>query len=147
MKLSTRSRYGTRLMIELATHYDEKKKPVQLKDIASKQDISEKYLGQIIIPLKSAGLILSERGAHGGYLLAKPPAEITVKDIVICLEGDLSPVECLTTRERCTKANECVSKIVWHKLEDTIIDVLESVTLQDFLNEITNAEQTYNYVI
>lgn len=144
MKLSTRSRYGTRLMLELAIHYGDG--TVQLKDIAKNQAISEKYLGQIIIPLKSSGLVLSERGAKGGYMLAKDPSKITVKDIVLCLEGDLSPVECGKQND-CHYTAKCVTKNVWKKLEEEIEKVLASVRLEDLLDDLNSSGDSYIYVI
>jgi len=85
MKLSTKGRYGVRLMLDLAAHYGER--PVLLKEISQREDISEKYLWHLITPLKSAGLIHATRGAHGGYELAKAPSEITVKDVFEVVEG------------------------------------------------------------
>lgn len=145
MKLSTRSRYGTRLMLDLALHFG--KGPVQLKDIAKSQNISEKYLGQIIIPLKSKGLVQSERGAHGGYYLAYPPDRITVKDIVVCLEGDIAPVECVNDRSNCDITAACVTKNVWAKLTRSIDKVLSSISLESLVNDLRHSNNSYNYVI
>jgi Rrf2 family protein len=93
MKISTRARYGTRLMVALGAHYGQR--PVFLKEIAKAEEISEKYLSQIIMPLKAAGLVNSFRGAHGGYVLSRTPAQISLKDIVGALEGDFNLVGCL----------------------------------------------------
>ena len=98
MKITTRSRYGVRLMLELARNFD--KGQVLLKDIARNEEISEKYLSLIIIPLRTAGLVQSTRGAHGGYSLTRPPEEITLKDIVQVLEGGISLVDCVETHRR-----------------------------------------------
>ena len=131
MRLSTRSRYGTRLMLELALHY--KKGTVFLKDIAREEEISEKYLSHLVIPLKANGLISSSRGAHGGYRLAKSPSHITVKDIVQTLEGDLSPVECVKNPSICRRTSGCVTRDVWEKLDKRISDTLSSITLKDLV--------------
>jgi len=131
LRLSTRSRYGTRLMLELALHY--KKGTVFLKDIAREEEISEKYLSHLVIPLKANGLISSSRGAHGGYRLAKSPSHITVKDIVQTLEGDLSPVECVKNPSICRRTSGCVTRDVWEKLDERISDTLSSITLKDLV--------------
>jgi len=131
LRLSTRSRYGTRLMLELALHYN--KGTVFLKDIAREEEISEKYLSHLVIPLKANGLISSSRGAHGGYRLAKSPSHITVKDIVQTLEGDLSPVECVKNPSICRRTSGCVTRDVWEKLDERISDTLSSITLKDLV--------------
>ncbi len=131
MRLSTRSRYGTRLMLELASHY--KKNSVFLKDIAQKESISEKYLSHLVIPLKASGLVSSSRGAHGGYRLAKSPSLITIKDIVKALEGDLSPVECIKNPSVCDRFSTCVTRDIWDILDKKISETLDSVTLKDLI--------------
>ena len=93
LQMSTRSRYGVRLMVALALRYGDGIS--LLRDVARQEGISEKYLGQIIIPLKAAGLVLSQRGAHGGYSLARPPEDITVRDVVEAIEGSIAPVPCV----------------------------------------------------
>ena len=105
MKLSTRARYGVRLMVALAFNYG--KGPVFLKDIAKGENISEKYLSLIIIPLRRVGLVNSIRGAYGGYILAKDPSQITMKEIVDVLEGDCSLVDCVKNPSTCPGANLC----------------------------------------
>ena len=118
-------------MLELALHY--KKGTVFLKDIAREEEISEKYLSHLVIPLKANGLISSSRGAHGGYRLAKSPSHITVKDIVQTLEGDLSPVECVKNPSICRRTSGCVTRDVWEKLDERISDTLSSITLKDLV--------------
>lgn len=146
MRISTRSRYGTRLMLELALNYN--KSPVFLKDIAKNEDISEKYLSQIIIPLRTAGLVSSIRGAHGGYILAKQPIKVTVKDIVQVLEGDLILIDCLKRSASCKRVNICVTQDVWCKLGKTISDTLEKITLQDLVNQVNaKSQQEVSYSI
>ncbi|HEY9593779.1 MAG TPA: Rrf2 family transcriptional regulator [Spirochaetia bacterium] len=139
LQLSTRGRYGLRLMVALAMNYGNGSS--LLKDVAKKEDISEKYLGQIIIPLKSSGLVVSHRGAHGGYSLARPPQDITVKDVVEAIEGSIAPVPCVdlaagASREECgenpsgcDRATTCVATEVWAKLRDDIIKSLSSFSL------------------
>ena len=101
MKLSTKGRYGARLMLELALEYG--KGPVLLKEVAERQEISEKYLGHLISPLKAAGLINSTRGAHGGYTLAKASKDITLAEVVQAVEGNLSVVECVSSPGVCSR--------------------------------------------
>lgn len=129
MKLSTRTRYGVRLMLELARNKD--KGQIFLKDIAREEEISEKYLSLIIMPLKSAGLVNSTRGAHGGYNLAKEPSEITLKEIVDVLEGDTCLVDCIKNSSACTRSETCASRDLWSIVSDTISRTLTSVTLED----------------
>src|SRR4030065_2254437 len=93
MKISTKIRYGTRAMLELASRYGEG--PIELREIAKRENISPKYLEQVIIPLRTAGLVKSVRGSKGGYSLAKPPSEILLKDVIEVLEGPLDLIECL----------------------------------------------------
>lgn len=132
MKLSTRSRYGIRMMLELAQNYS--KGLVFLKDISKNQDISEKYLGQIIIPLRSAKLVSSSRGAHGGYSLAKKPAAISLFDIVSVLEGSISVVECVADPSVCDRVKKCPTRAIWEKLDKQIHDYLRGITLEDIIN-------------
>ncbi|MGM0368204.1 MAG: RrF2 family transcriptional regulator [Actinomycetota bacterium] len=129
MKLSTRSRYGTRLMLELALNYNNG--PVLLKDISQKQDVSLKYLGQLIIPLKAAGLIGSTRGAHGGYFLAKPPSEIKISKIVTSVEGSLDLVECVSHESVCEKSDDCITRKIWKELSNRCYQFLDSITLSE----------------
>ncbi|MCJ7788977.1 MAG: Rrf2 family transcriptional regulator [Candidatus Atribacteria bacterium] len=132
MRLSTRARYGTRLMLELALNFNQG--TVFLKDIAQKEEISEKYLSHLVISLKASGLISSSRGAHGGYRLAKPPSQITLMEIVQILEGNLSLVECVKNPSICSRVSKCVTRDIWGKLDEKISDVLSSVTLEDLVS-------------
>jgi len=131
MTLSTKGRYGARLMLDLAIHYDDGF--VLLKDIAKRQDISEGYLEHILPHLKAAGLINSLRGARGGYKLAKTPSEISLKEVVQSLEGSLSPVECVNAPSICSRVSFCVTRDIWKKLGENISLTLESVTLKDMV--------------
>ena len=131
MKLSTRSRYGVRFMFELALNHG--KDPILLKNIAKNQEISEKYLSKLIIPLKAGGLVNSKRGAHGGYVLAKEPDKISIKEIVELLEGDISPVDCVKNTSLCKRASVCPVRDVWCKLDGEISETLKSISLEDIV--------------
>jgi Rrf2 family iron-sulfur cluster assembly transcriptional regulator len=131
MKLSTRSRYGTRLMLDLARSYDRRATP--LAQIAKSQKLSVKYLEQLIIPLKASGLIRSVRGARGGYRLAQSPGRITVGQIVEVLEGGLSLVECVENPKVCKLQADCLTRPVWQGVSRLLKDHLSSLTLQDVL--------------
>ena len=133
MKLSTRSRYGVRLMLALAVHGSSG--PMFLKDIARSQDISEKYLSQIIIPLKASGLVYTFRGAHGGYILGKPASGITLRDIIEPLEGDLGLVDCVSNSSVCGRSTDCVTRCIWSELSALITDYLASLTLEDLVKK------------
>lgn len=137
MKISSRGRYGLRAIFELALHHEEGSIPI--KAIAQKQGISENYLEQLIAALRKAGLVKSIRGAQGGYMLAKEPKEITVGEVVRVLEGPFELVECIKTENEdsvCNKADECVTRMIWAKLRDKINEVLDSITLEDMLEDI-----------
>ncbi len=131
MRISTKGRYGARLMLELALQYG--KGYVLLKDIAEREEISEGYLEHLLPLLKAAGLINSSRGAHGGYTLAKAPFKITLKEIVQAVEGSLSPAECVDTPNVCQRARSCVTRDIWKKLGEKISETLVSVTLKDMV--------------
>ena len=127
MKLSTRTRYGVRLMAVLALKYGQA--TVFLKDIAKGENISEKYLSLIIIPLRRVGLVNSIRGAHGGYSLAKDPSQITLKEIVDVLEGDCSLVDCVKNPSTCPRVLICASHDIWAIIGGKISETLSSITL------------------
>ncbi|MBW1982445.1 MAG: Rrf2 family transcriptional regulator [Deltaproteobacteria bacterium] len=131
MKLSTRGRYGTRLMVDLAKHYDNG--PIPLGEIARRQNLSVKYLEQLIIPLKASGLISSVRGARGGYRLALAPAEISVGQVIEVLEGDLSLVDCVKTPELCDRHQECPTRDVWQTMSNVLREKLFALTLENVL--------------
>lgn len=133
MKLSTKTRYGIRALIELAENYGQG--PVQLKMISKDQDISIKYLEQIISLLKSSGIVNSSRGAKGGYFLAKPPNQIKLSECFNCLEGSVTTVECVENQNYCTKTTNCVARDLWAEVEKAIIAVLDSITLQDMVDK------------
>jgi len=127
MKLSTRGRYGVRLMLDLALHYGEG--PILLKDIAERQGISEKYLWQLINPLKTTGLVNSLRGAHGGYVLGKSPEAISLKAILQILEGPLCLVDCVDNPALCDRSLSCISRDIWGEASKSMQQTLEDTTL------------------
>jgi Rrf2 family protein len=127
MKLSTRSRYGVRLMIALAVAGGDKS--VFLKDIAASEDISEKYLSLIVIPLRAAGLLRSIRGARGGYALAREPRDISLRDIVEAVEGETCLVNCVKDPDVCKRVSVCPARDTWTQLSNTIKEAMAAVTL------------------
>ena len=142
MKISTRVRYGVRMMLQLAL--ERERGYVFLKDIAQHEGISEKYLSQIVIPLRAHGLVRSSRGAKGGYMLARAPGAITVQEVVEALNGPLAVVACEREPLSCKRSARCVTRRVWQRVTRGIVDVLGSTTLQDLLNE--HAQLTQNAV-
>ncbi|HIJ51535.1 MAG TPA: Rrf2 family transcriptional regulator [Planctomycetes bacterium] len=132
MKLSTRTRYGIRAILELAENDD--KRPLQLRIIAEHQDISIKYLEQLMAILRSAGFVRSIRGAKGGYMLAKPPNQIKLSDVFDCLEGYVTTVECVEDKKYCERADDCIVRQVWTQVQEAIRNVLLSITVQDLVN-------------
>ena len=133
MKVSTKGRYALRLMLDLALEED---KMVKLKDVAARQEISVKYLEQIISVLQKCGYVKSMRGPGGGYTLAKKPEEYTVGMILRQTEGSLSPVACLDDDiNQCERASYCAALTVWKQLRDAINQVVDNVTLADLIEE------------
>ncbi len=132
MKISTKGRYALRLMIDIAIH--SAAEPVRIKDIAKRQDVSEKYLEQIIAVLNKAGYVKSIRGPKGGYLLTKQPADYTAGMILRLTEGSLAPVSCLEFEENdCPRQDQCATLELWKRLDQAIKDVVDSVTLEDLV--------------
>ncbi len=166
LRLSTRGRYGVRLMVALALGREGAgDRPggsgiSLLREIARREGISVKYLGQIVIPLRAAGLVASHRGAHGGYSLARPPEDITVKDILEAIEGSLAPVpcvdpaagagraECGESGSGCDRVTACVATRVWTRLHEQVVGTLSSFTLRALADEARELDQpAENYVI
>ena len=133
MKLSTRSRYGTRMMLDLAQHYDEG--PVQIRNVSKRENISVKYLEQLIIPLKKANFIKSVRGPKGGHMLAKPPEAITVGEIVRLLEGGINLSSCIENPEICDRTSDCLTRGLWEEATKAMYEKLNSATLSKMINE------------
>ncbi len=132
MKLSTRTRYGMRAMLELALNYG--KGPVQLKYIAHEEEISVKYLEQLMTVLKGAGLVTSVRGFKGGHILARPPVEIKLIECFDCLEGPVMTINCVVNKNACHRSADCVCRELWSEFEQAAKAVLERTTLQDLVD-------------
>ena len=131
MKISTKGRYGIRACLELASRHGEN--AVNISEIAKARGIPEKYLAQLIHILKKAGLVKSTRGARGGYVLSRPPADINVGEVVEALEGPLSPVECVEKPGSCERVPVCATRVLWCQVSDSIKKTLGSVTLEDLV--------------
>lgn len=132
MKISTKGRYGVRFMMDLGAHSDEG--VVTLKDVAHRQGISEKYLWQIVNPLKAAGFIRASLGSRGGYSLARVPSEIALGDILAVLEGDSPLVACVTDPGRCARSNACASRQIWQEVNGKVAAVLQAIKLSDMID-------------
>ena len=144
MRLSTKTLYGTRLMFELAMNYN--KGVMRLADMARNQSLSEKYSEQIISILKGAELVTAQRGAEGGYLLARPAHSINMKEIVETLEGSLSMVDKEDTQGE-NDSSQFINYRVWDRLARRIGDTLTEITLEDLMNEFINRSSELNYEI
>ena len=147
MKISTKGRYGLRIVLDVALNQE--KGPVILRDIAHRQGISEKYLWQVINPLKSAGLVNSVRGARGGYVLARSPHAISIRDIVSILEGPVSLVACVSSPDACQRSPACVVREAWSQIETRLNDAMREITLKDLIQKQKEREasRTPNYMI
>lgn len=145
MKLSTRSRYGLRLLLDLALRQGEG--PVHLSSVAEHENISEKYLGQLVIQLRGAGFIRSDRGKHGGYYLSRSASDITLREIVEKLEGDLSIVSCVDNPQECSRSTHCITREVWKETAEVLSRHLESISLQDLVDRVRGAQNSGSYVI
>ena len=140
MKLSTRGRYGTRALLEMARHYGEG--PLLLKDIAERQEISLQYLERLMSPLAKSGLIHSIRGVRGGVWLAHPPQEIRLSQIVEAMEGPIIPVDCIEDPEFCQRAEACATRDVWTEVQHAIYKVLDRITLADLVKRQQAKEES-----
>lgn len=144
MKISTKGRYALRLMVDLAEHKDSGF--IALKDVAKRQNISKKYLEQIVPVLNGAGLLTTNRGNRGGYKLAKEPTEYTVGDILRITEGSIAPVSCLDSEVNpCERKNFCQTLYVWEGLYKVVNEYLDGITVQDIVDKIGNT--TADYII
>ena len=133
IKVSTKTTNGIKLLFHLALNY--KVKPISLKEISEKENISARYLEQIIIPLKNAGLVSSNRGVKGGYMLTKPPKEVGLSEIIKILEGSWALVECVENPGYCSKIESCISYEIWEKATQALSAVFEKYTLQDLIRK------------
>lgn len=135
MKISTKGRYALRLMLDLAQHSTEQEY-ISIKKISQRQDISEKYLEQIVAQLSRAGFVKSVRGAQGGYRLVMEPKDYTVGMVLRYIEGNLSSVSCLEeSPNKCRRCNNCVTLEVWQQINDAVDAVIDNITLQDLVEK------------
>ncbi len=128
MKISTKGRYGTRLLIDLAQHLDEER--VLLRDVALRQDISLLYLERLIAPLVAGGIVRTTRGPKGGISLAKPPEQIKLSEVIQLLEGSTAPTECVNDPKVCNRSAICAARDIWGELKKKTDSILESITIQ-----------------
>ena len=145
MKLSTRTRYGMRALLELALAHNAG--PVQIKTIAERQNISNKYLEQLVAMLKTSGLVRSIRGPHGGYVLSKPPEEIKLSEVFRTLEGSVLTAECVENEGVCPKAADCATRKLWTQLDEAILNVLDNKTLADLVEMSEKEKLAMSYQI
>jgi Rrf2 family iron-sulfur cluster assembly transcriptional regulator len=139
MKLSTRSRYGARILVDLARHQGEG--PVQIGEISKRQDISVKYLEQLIRPLKKARLVSSVRGPKGGHMLAENPAKITLGQVVRLFEGQSELVECISYPDTCPMSDDCQVRLAWKDATMVLYKKLDSTTIADLIDGTYSEEQ------
>ena len=132
MKLSTRSRYGTRILVDLARNSHQG--PVQIGEISKRQDISVKYLEQLIRPLKQANLVNSVRGPKGGHLLAVKPEDVTLGQIVRLFEGQSELVECISSPEKCSMSDDCQVRLAWGDATRVLYENLDNTTIADLMS-------------
>lgn len=146
MILSTRSRYGLKMMLELALNYEYGS--ISLSKIAERQQLSVTYLEQLIAPLRKRGLVEGIRGSKGGYILAKSPGEITVGEVIRILEGPLAPAECVLDKEEyeCINADNCATRLLWEKISESINNVIDSITLGDMVNDFNKLNPNKNII-
>ena len=131
MKISTKGRYGLRILLDLAIHQSEK--PRLIRDIAQSQQISEKYISRLVIALRQAGMIRSVRGVNGGFHLDRKPEDITLLEVVEVMEGPLSIVDCVTAPKKCFHSVNCAPREIWCKLNEDIRELMRRTTLADIL--------------
>ena len=131
MKISTKGRYGVRFLMDLGAHEHEGN--VTLKDVARRQALSEKYLWQVVNPLKAAGFIRATLGAHGGYKLGQSPATITLLDILAVLEGKGAVVACVSSPGTCRRSNDCAARRIWQEVDQKVSAVLKAITLREMI--------------
>ena len=133
IKLSTKGRYGSRLMLNLAQHYNHGKEAIILRSVSEEEEISIRYLEQIIIPLKINKLVKSIRGAGGGYILARHPSEIKLSEILQSLEGTCALVDCVEDEDYCDRIPKCATYEVWKEATSLLQHYFEKITLQDLI--------------
>lgn len=143
MKLSTKGRYGVKAMVDLAVNHDGK--PVSIKSISQRQNISEYYLEQLFAPLRRAEFIKSVRGAQGGYILNKEASDITILDIMNILEGPIEVSDCLDSHD-CDNIDYCATRTVWVKMKHSIDSVLGGITLQNIVDDYQNNKESIQFI-
>ncbi len=141
MRLSTKGEYASRAMLELALHHPER--PLHIREIASAQDIPERFLEQILLLLKRAGYLRSKKGPNGGYYLAKDPAGISVAEVIRVMDGPLAPIDCVsvTAHEVCPRESFCGLKWLWKEVRDNIAEILEGTTFKDLAERTRSAKR------
>ena len=144
MKLSTKGRYGTRALLDIALHQEPK--PVPLRDIARRQEISLPYLEQLIGPLIEGGVIRSVRGVGGGVSLAKSPDEIKLSEVIRLLEGSIALVKCVNDPMACNRSDFCITRDIWSEINKSMESVLEATTLQEMLERQKIKVQPMYYI-
>lgn len=146
MKLSTKGRYAVRAMLDIAMQGNEN--PVMLRDISERQEISQRYLEQVMIALRTSGLVKSVRGSGGGYELSRQPADIKLADILQVSIGELCLVDCVKNPANCSQSLTCAARDVWAEVGQSINGVLESVSLQDLADrqreKLSDSPDTYS---
>lgn len=138
MKLSTKGRYTAKAILDLALNYGNG--PVYLRDIARRQGFSQRYLGQLIIPMAQAGLVKGFRGRRGGFVLTRPPSKITLSQVIQTSEGQISFEECVENPEKCSKSGKCVIRDIWSETTEAVESILKSTTLQDLIERQAEKE-------
>ncbi|MEW5900691.1 MAG: Rrf2 family transcriptional regulator [Acidobacteriota bacterium] len=140
MRLSTKGEYASRAMLELSLHYEEK--PLHIRDIAKVQDIPQRFLEHILLQLKRAGYLRSRKGPEGGYTLSRPPAEITVAEVIRVMDGPLAPIDCVsvTAHEICPHESSCGLKWLWQEVRDSVAEILERTTFADLAKKTRSAQ-------
>ncbi|MDT8299865.1 MAG: Rrf2 family transcriptional regulator [Sedimentisphaerales bacterium] len=144
MKLSTRTRYGIRAILELAQNYGNG--PLQLRIIARDQGVSIKYLEQLMAMLKAAGIVRSVRGSKGGYILAKSPGQVKVSECFQCLEGSVITTECVEDESFCERTSDCIARQVWTEVQEAVMGVLQSMTLQNLVDRAKNDKAIHYHI-
>lgn len=139
MKVSTKGDYGVRALIELAHHYGQG--PVQSAEIASRQEVPEPYLDQLLTTLRRAGFIRSVRGPQGGHALIRDPKEVRLSEVMTALEGSLAPIACVDDPEACTKSGGCTQREVWEHVRDATLEILQNVSIGD----LAEKERQHNH--
>ncbi len=135
LHISTKGRYGLRAVVDLAIHYQDK--PVVLSSVAKRQQLSEGYLEQLMVPLKKAGIVASARGAQGGYYLARKPEQISVGEVFRALEGPLAIVACIgeENSEDCQRKEACGSVFIWNEIQNAISEILDKYSIYDLISK------------